>query len=407
MFKFGYKGINAAGKNVRSEIQATSLLQAKKKLREQNIFVQEIEQLKGKDGNRRAPSKFIPFKKVKVEDMALITRQLSTLLKANLPLVEALTTVQEQTENPYLAEVLTHVRDSVNEGVAFHKALEKYPHIFDKIFISMVEAGEASGALDNLLIRLAEFTEEQHELMSKIKGSMVYPLVMLLMTLVMLGILFVLVVPKIVSVFDSTPELTLEWYTLSVIQISSILVNQWYILLGGSFFAFMLFRTWKSTPSGEKIWDSTVLKMPLVGRLVRLIAISRFSRTLGVLLEGGVPILGALQIVKNVVNNHVLSQAIQKASENIREGESIATPLSMSRQFPIMVIHMIRVGEKTGELEPILVQVSDYYDFQVKNSLASLTSLIEPLMIVFMGCVIGSVVFSIMMPIFQLSNLGG
>ena len=402
MLKFRYKGINSEGKSVRDVISASSLNQAKKLLKEKKVFVESINEVASKK-----KTTFLATKKVKVEHISVMTRQLSTLIKANLPIVEAIDTVRQQIENPYLQEVLTQVAEEINEGIPLHKALGKHPHIFDSVYVSMVEAGEESGTLDVLLIRLAEFTEDQHSLLSKIKGAMLYPIIMFILTLLILGALFVMVIPKMVSIFDSTPELTLEWYTLAVIQISAFMVNQWPLIVLGMGFLFVLLNSWKSSSSGSKIWDRILLNLPIVGKIVQLIAISRFTRTLGTLLAGGVPILSSLKIVKNVVNNFVLASAIEQASSNIREGESIATPLSASTYFPPMVINMIRVGEKTGELEPALIQISDYYDFQVKNSLSSLTSIIEPLMIIFMGGIIGSIVFSIMLPIFQLSDLGG
>jgi general secretion pathway protein F len=299
------------------------------------------------------------------------------------------------------------IKNMVNEGSTLHKSLGKYPKIFDTMYVSMCEAGEMSGTLDVILIRLAEFKESQTELGAKVKSAMLYPILMLGFTALLLGVLFIYVIPKIVEVFEASPELKLPWYTVIVIDISGFLVNYWHILIGTTVGVYFVFNNWKSTPQGRAQWDSIYLKIPLIGKLARIVAVSRFTRTLSTLLNGGVPMLSAMGIVRNVVDNEVIAKAIDVGRENISEGESIAGPLKKSGQFPPIVIHMINIGEKTGELENMLLQVSDAYDFQVKTSIAGLTALLEPLMIIVMGCVIGIIVFAIMIPMFQLSSLGG
>jgi general secretion pathway protein F len=229
---------------------------------------------------------------------------------------------------------------------------------------------------------------------------------MLSFTMLLLGVLFVYVIPKIVTVFESSPELKLPWYTLVVIDASGFLVNYWHVLIISVAVSFFLFKNWKNTPKGRAQWDRIFLQIPVVGKLGRIVAVSRFTRTLSTLLTGGVPMLSAMGIVRNVVDNEVIAEAIDTGRLNISEGESIAGPLKKSGQFPPIVIHMINIGEKTGELENMLLQVSEAYDFQVKTSIAGLTSLLEPLMIIVMGCVIGIIVFAIMIPMFQLSSMG-
>jgi len=293
----------------------------------------------------------------------------------------------------------------VNEGVAFHKGLQKYPKIFNKVYVTMCEAGEASGTLDVILLRLAEFTEAENELNAKIKSAMLYPVIMVIFVNIMLAVMFIFVIPKMQAVFESA-ELELPWYTQLVIGISGFMVNYWWAILIGIVGSVFLFRNWKNSESGSKTWDKIVLKTPIVGKLARMIAVSRFTRTLATLLTGGVPMLQAMDIVKNVVGNSVLASAIEEARNNISEGESIALPLKRSGQFPPIVTHMINIGEKTGELENMLTQVSDSYDFQVKTQISGLTALLEPVMIIMMGGVIGVIVFSIMVPMFEMANLG-
>ncbi len=403
---FEYKGLNKSGKTVRGTVDVDNSRTARVKLKKEGIFVVDLKdkskasrKVKGKKGGHN--------KAVKVQDLSMMTRQLATLLKANVPLVDTLGAVSEQVENEMLSIVIAEIKNSVNEGGALYKAMERYPRIFDRIYVSMCEAGEMSGTLDVILLRLAEFTESQAELQAKVRSAMLYPLLMMVFTFGLLAALFIFVIPKIQTVFESSPNLTLPWYTVVVIDLSGIMVNYWLAIMIGIVAMVLGFKSWKRSDAGRVQWDAILLKLPVVGKLVRLIAVSRFTRTLSTLLTGGVPMLVAMGIVRNVVSNEVLAVAIDDARENISEGESIAGPLKKSGQFPPLVIHMINIGEKTGDLENMLNQVSEAYDFQVKTQVEGLTSLLEPAMIIMMGCVIGVIVFSIMIPMFELSNLGG
>jgi general secretion pathway protein F len=268
----------------------------------------------------------------------------------------------------------------------------------------MCEAGEMSGTLDVILLRLAEFTESQNELNAKIKSAMMYPVIMTIFTTGLLFVLFIYVVPKITDIFAQA-DMKLPWYTLAIISASDFLVDYWFILITVGIMGYFLFKNWKATEEGSAQWDSIILKLPVVGALARMIAVSRFTRTLSTLLAGGVPMLNAMDIVRNVVGNAVLAKAITEARNNISEGETIAGPMKKSNEFPPIVIHMINIGEKTGELEFMLSQVSESYDFQVKNRVQGLTSVMEPVMIVVMGIVVAIIVFAIMVPIFQMSDM--
>jgi general secretion pathway protein F len=403
---FEYRGLNKTGRNVRGTVDADNHRAAKAKLKKDGIFVTDIKD-KSKGARKAKGKKTGSNRGVKVSELSMMTRQLATLLKANIPLVDALSAVSEQVENPGLSEAVADIKNAVNEGGSFHKALAKYPKMFDRIYVSLCEAGEMSGTLDTILIRLAEFKEAQTALSAKVRSAMLYPIMMLGFTSILMGVLFIYVIPKIVTVFESSPELKLPWYTIVVIDISGFLVNYWHILIVSVIGIYLLFQNWKNTPAGRAHWDAIFLKLPLLGPLGRVVAVSRFTRTLSTLLNGGVPMLSAMTIVRNVVDNEVIARAIDGGRENISEGESIAGPLKKSGQFPPLVIHMINIGEKTGELENMLLQVSDSYDFQVKTKIEGLTSLLEPIMIIVMGCVIGVIVFAIMIPMFQLSSLGG
>jgi general secretion pathway protein F len=403
---FEYKGVNQTGKTVRSTIDADNAKSARMKLKKDGIFVTEIVD-KTRSQKKAIKSGQAKNKTVNVKDLSMMTRQLATLLKANVPLVESLGAVSEQVENEILSEALSDIKAAVNEGATLHKSMAKYPKIFNKIFVSMCEAGEMSGTLDVILIRLAEFTESQHELTSKVKSAMTYPVLIMIITLVLLMGLFIFVVPKIITIFESAPELILPWYTVMVFNFSGFLVDYWWFVIISFVLVGVVFNYWKNSTAGSVQWDQIRLKIPVVGKLSRTIAVSRFTRTLSTLLTGGVPMLGAMQIVRNVVSNEIIARAIDVARDNISEGESIAAPLKKSGQFPPLVIHMINIGEKTGELENMLTQVSDSYDFQVRNEVQNLSSLLEPIMIVVMGCVIFVIVFSIMVPMFDMLNLGG
>lgn len=403
---FEYKGLTKDGKTVKGVVDSENLRTARLKLKKDSIFVVDIKDKKRND-NKKTKGPQTAGKKVNVKDLSLMTRQLATLVRANIPLVDALTAVSEQVENPTLSEAIADCKNMVNEGSPLHKSLGKYPHVFNNIYISMVEAGEMSGSLDVILIRLAEFTEAQADLRAKVSSAMTYPIIMLTVTCALLGFLFIFLIPKMVSVFESNPQLVLPWYTVMIIDFSTILVNYWYIIVGVVVIAYLVFANWKKSPEGSKQWDAISLKLPVVGPVVRMVAVTRFTRTLSTLLNGGVPMLTALDIVRNVVDNHVLATAIDDARSNISEGETIAGPLKRSGQFPPIVIHMVNIGEKTGELENMLTQVSDAYDFQVKNKLEGLTGLMGPIVTVFMGIAIAMIVFAIMVPMFEMTNMAG
>lgn len=399
---FEYRGLNKKGSDVKGFIDADNVRTARTKLKKDGIFVTDIKDKKKAPAKKKSALS-IGKGGVPVKDLALMTRQLATLVKANIPLVDALNAVAEQTEHPALSMAIADCKNQVNEGSPFHKALSKYPHIFSKIYLSMAEAGEASGALDTILMRLAQFLEAAADLRQKLSAALTYPIIMLIVVMgVMLG-LFTFVIPQIVKIFEGFPELTLPWYTQVVIYVSDVFVAYWWIILGLLAISYFLFFSWKKTPTGAAQWDAISLKIPLFGPVVRMVAVARFTRTLATLLVGGVPMLQALEIVKNVVDNDVIAKAIEEARSNISEGESIAGPLKKSEQFPPLVIHMVNIGEKTGDLENMLTQVSDAYEFQVSAKIQSMTSLINPIITIIMGFIIFIVVISVVIPMMDLT----
>lgn len=343
------------------------------------------------------------FERISVAEIALITRQLATLLKSGITLIDALGALVDQVETDKLKKVFGAIKGAVNEGSSLAGAMGQHPEVFGMLYISMIRAGEASGALDQVLIRLADFTEAQARLESKVTSAMMYPAIMTGVGGIIMMILFVVVIPRITKIFDQVKaELPIQ--TKFLIFVADAIKGYWWLLMIMAGLIVWSFRRWKKSKTGRAIWDRFTLKAPLVGSIVRLVAVARFSRTLATLLRAGVPVLNALDIVKDVLNNVRLAEVVADAREAIREGESIADPLKRSKEFPPIVVHMIATGEKSGQLEQMLESVADNYDFQVDQKVERLTTLIEPLMIVGMGAAVAFVVFSILVPILQLSQ---
>lgn len=404
---YEYQGIDAKGKKTSGIVDADNEKAGRLKLRKSGIFTTDIylEGTKRKmslGGGRESKSSF--FQTVKIAEKAHMVRQLATLLGAGIPLVESLAALQDQLENPLLKKAISQIKERVIEGRRFGDAMKAFPKIFDNLDISMMQAGEASGAMEQVLLRLADFKEAQSKLTSKVRGALMYPLIMSIVGFSMTMYLLVSVVPKIVQMFKDS-KAVLPVPTRILMTASDFAQSYWYLILltiAGSIFAF---KKYLKTPAGRLRFDSYSLKAPIFGDLVRKIAISRFSRTLATLLRSGVQLLAALDIVKNVVNNVVLAEAIETTQKSVKEGESITEPLRRSGQFPPMVLHMMAVGEKTGSLESMLEKVANNYDGEVDTVVGTLTTLLEPVMILVMGGVVAFIVLSIMLPILKMSNL--
>lgn len=405
---FEYKALNSAGKSVRGMIEADSSKTARLKLKKNNLMITEIHEKSAgaKKGKSSAASGGSLFSSISTNDVSAVTRQLATLVKANIPLVDAFSALVDQTDNERMKIVLSTIRADVNEGSALAKALSKHPKVFSNIFVNMVEAGESSGTMPLVLLRLADFLESQVRLKNKISSAMLYPLLMMLAAGGMLIGILVGVIPKIVKIFESMNK-PMPTQTKMLIILSDFISNYWWLVLAVVIFSYMSFKKYINTPRGRKRWDSFLLKMPVIGPLIRMLAVARFSNTMATLLTGGVPIIVAMNIVKNIVNNTLIAEAIVNARENITEGQNIAEPLKRSRQFPPLVIHMIAIGEKTGELPQMLQNVSATYEEQVSVKIDGLTALLEPALIIFMGLVVGGIVMSVFVPLIQLNNISG
>lgn len=415
MPNFSYQGINNQGKNTSGVIDADSEKGARIKLRKIGIFPTVI----GLEGRiKKGPSgsggfslnanvdigKY--FQKITDKDLATMSRQLATLVGAHIPIVDAFSALVEQTTNPKLKGILVDVKEKIMQGGRLSDALALYPDTFSSIFISMISAGEASGALDIVLDRLATLTEKASALKSKIKGAMMYPLIMSLVGAALMSFLLIYVVPKVTKIFEDQ-KATLPLPTQLLMWVSHGLADYWYVALLLVAAIYFGFKKFLATPKGRHYYDTFSLKIPIFGNLFKLVAVSRFARTLSTMLGSGVELLKAMDIVKNIMDNTLLIEAVENTKNSVREGESIAEPLKRSGFFPPLVTHMISIGEKTGQLETMMVRVADTYDQQVDNTVGTLTTLLEPLMILVMGGVVGFIVMSILLPILQLNDIGG
>lgn len=407
MAVYEYRGIAVAtGKPVRGIRDAENPKVLRAVLRKDGILLTlATEEAAAKA--KRARSGIDPFKvfrRVSSAEVAMTTRQLATLVRAGIPLVGSLTALIDQVEKEELKTVLSRVREKVNEGTSFAKALEQYPRIFPSLYVNMVAAGEASGTMEQVLERLADFMEAQSRLKGKVTAALVYPALMVLIGTALIGFLMVAVIPKVTAIFESMDR-ALPWYTQLLITISNFAASYWWLIATVAGLGIWGFQKWRSTKEGRLKWDTFTLRVPIFGPLIQMVAVARFAKTLATLLASGVPLLKAMDIVKNVLENALLENVVLEATGSIREGESIAEPLRRSGQFPPIVTHMIAVGEKSGQLEQMLENVADAYDSQVETRVQALTSLLEPLMILVMGVAVGFIAVSILMPLIQMNEV--
>ncbi len=405
MAVFEYKGILVAtGKGTQGLRDAENVKALRAQLRKDGVLLTTATEEKSQ---KLAEPKGFSLKRFfehpSVADVAIMTRQLATLVKAQIPLFEALSALIEQTEKEGLRRALTNVRDAVREGTAFADALMAHPTIFPDLYVNMVRAGESSGTLDAVLLRLTSFLEGQAKLRGKVSSALAYPILMMLIATVMISVLMTSVVPKVTSIFASMHK-ALPWYTQCLIWFSDFASNFWWLVLLLTFGGTAWFRRWKRTVEGRLAWDRLTLRAPLFGPLVMMVAISRFTRTLATLLAAGVALLPAMAIVRNVLGNAALEKVVETAAGSIREGQSIAEPLKASGYFPPLVTHMIAIGERSGQLEEMLENVAEAYDTAVDARVQLLTSLLEPIIIVIMGGAVGFIAFSILMPLIQMSS---
>jgi general secretion pathway protein F len=411
---YAYRGLNEKGRNVGGIIDADSPKGARIKLRRSGIFPTDVNETRdpGGGGGAKSPSAASRlnidlsglFERITPQDLALMTRQLATLVGAGLPLVECLGALVEQVDSPRQKKILSQVRERVVEGGNLADAMKAHPAVFNDLYVNMVRAGEASGALDLVLVRLAEYTERSAALRAKVRSALTYPVFMGIASSAILFFLLSYVVPKVTRIFEET-HAQLPTVTLVLLAISGFLSNYWWLIVAVVLFAIIAIRVSIRTPAGRLRFDKFTLRIPYFGKVLKKVALARFARTLSTLLLGGIPLLQSLDIVRHVVSNLVLSNAIEDGRNSIREGHSVADPLKKSGLFPPLLVHMIAVGEKSGELESMLARAADAYDGEVEASVSALSSIMEPMLVIFMGGVVLFIVMAILLPIFELNQL--
>jgi general secretion pathway protein F len=403
---FEYEALNSAGKAMRGIIDAESARAARTKLRVQGFFPTQIrEEAIAADEKAASPNIFSFLSgRIKAKDLALASRQLATLMEAGIPLTSSLSALIEQLGNPLLRKTFTQIRERVREGTNLADALSLQSKIFSPLFCGMVRAGEMSGSLALTLSRWADFSEHQVALTQRIRAAMTYPIFMFVIGLGVLFFLMSFVVPTVTKIFSDVGQ-SLPLPTLILISVSSFLNRFWWLLLGGLILLGFWLKRYLRSESGALVWDRLKLKLPLTGDIHRQLVISRWSRTLGTLLTGGLPLLQALEISQGVVENRIVKKALSEAREGIREGEELAYTLKQSGLFPSLVLEMVAVGEKSGELGKMLEKVASILENEIETALRSRMSLLEPVMILLMGLGVGFIALSVLLPILEMSQI--
>lgn len=396
---YNYRVRDRQGKVITGKLEADNEAAVSQRLREMGYFVIGVEEERIPITKREIR---ILKPKVKPKDITVFTRQFATMINAGLPLVKCLSILSQQTESPVLTEVITDVQHEVEMGRSLSEALSKHPKIFKDLYTSMVKAGEIGGVLDDVLLRIATTLESEDEIRRRIKSAMTYPAAMFAISILLLFVMLIFVVPIFEKMFRDMGA-TLPFLTRIIVNISHFLASwKGLILLALVVAGIVYLRRWLKTPAGRRRLDSLKLRLPVFGTLFHKMALSRFSRTLGTLVASGVPILQALEITSSTVGNVLVAEAVDNVRAGVKEGESIAKPLGQSPLFPPMVTQMLAIGEETGALDTMLNKVSDFYDSEVAATVEALTSLLEPMLIVFLGLVVGTIVISLYMPIFSL-----
>lgn len=404
MAVFEYQAIaRESGKKVKGLIDADSAAAARRKLREQSLFPTKIGESFGQAAAGKAEDQSIDISRVTTRDLSLATRQLAVLLNAGMPLVEALGALLEQTSRAKLRKAMFDVRDRVREGVSLADGLSGHPRIFGTLYVNMVRAGEASGALEKVLYRLADILEHQARMRAKVLSTLAYPTFMALFAVAIITFLMVVIVPRITALFQRQDQV-LPKLTQIMIGTSHFVGSYWYFLVGLVVGAFLLWRWYISKPAGRLRWDRFVLSLPLLGQLRLKLICGRFSRTLGTMLESGLTVMKSLEVVNSVIQNAHIELAMENVKAGVRRGRDLAAPMKEAAVFPPMLIHMVELGQRSGEIESMLLKVADTYDEDVQITVDALVSLLEPIIIIVMGIFVGLLVLSILLPILNMST---
>jgi type IV pilus assembly protein PilC len=396
MATFVFKAMDLAGAKATGEVEAESKQRVADQLKSRGLIVLDI---KDKSGSKELK---LPFgNKVKATDLTIMTRQLSTMVSSGMTILRSLYVLEAQTENPALTAVLVDIRKDVEAGLPLSDAFERHPKVFSPLFVAMTRAGETGGLLESSLIRIADQLESEDALRRQVKSAMVYPTVVMIFAMVVLLALVAFIVPVFVGVFKQFGG-SLPAITQVTVGMSHVVTHQWYLLIGGTVGTVWAFRKWKSSHKGRGQWDKLRLRIPFkIGDIVQKIALARWSRTLSALVTAGVPLLQALDITAKTAGNRVIEDAMGAVIESVTRGGTISGPLKDAPVFPSMVVHMLGVGEETGAMDQMLSKIADFYEDQVEASVKSLTSILEPVMLVVVGGIVGFIVVSMYMPLFK------
>jgi type IV pilus assembly protein PilC len=396
MATFVFKAMDLAGAKATGEVEAESKQRVADQLKSRGLIVLDI---KDKSGSKELK---LPFgNKVKATDLTIMTRQLSTMVSSGMTILRSLYVLEAQTENPALTAVLVDVRKDVEAGLPLSDAFERHPKVFSPLFVAMTRAGETGGLLESSLIRIADQLESEDALRRQVKSAMVYPTVVMVFAMVVLLALVAFIVPVFVGVFKQFGG-NLPKITQVTVMMSKVVTHQWYLLIGGTVGTVWGFRKWKSSHKGRGQWDKLRLRIPFkIGDIVQKIALARWSRTLSALVTAGVPLLQALDITAKTAGNRVIEDAMGAVIDSVTRGGTISGPLKDAPVFPSMVVHMLGVGEETGAMDQMLSKIADFYEDQVEASVKSLTSILEPVMLVVVGGIVGFIVVSMYMPLFK------
>ena len=397
---YAYKVRDRRGTLITGEIVSESQDLVLAKLREQHYIPLEV---KAKSRGLQREFRILP-QKAKLKDLSVFSRQFATMVNSGLPLLRTLAILEEQTQGKYLAKVVGEMRLDVEKGVSLSAAMAKHPRAFNELFVSMVRAGETAGTLDSVLLRLADTIEREVSLRRQIKSAMTYPIVVASLVVIILSAMLIFVVPTFKDLYKQLGG-TLPLATRILVGLSDVVRGYFLIVVGLIVAGVWLFRRWIKTEKGRMAFDRFKLRIPVFGPLVHKTALSRFARTLSVLNHAGVPILQSLEIVQDTVNNSVVAAAVKDLQAGVKEGESLATPLSRHRVFPAMVVQMMAVGEETGALDTMLEKIANFYDEEVAATVESLTSLIEPVLIATVGGAVGLIVIALYLPTFRIFEL--
>ena len=400
MSTFKYVAKNKDSRTVAGKIAADNKTAVIEELRKREFVIISIDEIK----EAVAKQKTFRSKKVKADEIVIFSRQLATMVDAGIPIMQAIDALQEQVTHPTFKRVLISIRDDIQHGNSLSAAFAKHPAVFDSLYVNMIKVGETGGVLSKILDRISSYLEKTLRLKRKVQAALIYPIVVVCMAVIITVILLVKVVPTFAGIYASFNR-ELPAMTQLLITISNILRHYLLFLVGGIVVIVVGLKQWHKTPQGALIIDRSVLRLPIFGSLLRKVAISRFSRTLATLIQSGVPILESLEIVGKTIGNRLLELVVEDVKTSVREGESLAAPLSKSGVFPPMVTRMIGIGEKSGQMEKMLLKIAEFYDDQVDAAVDGLTSIIEPLIIGFLGIVIGFIVIALFLPIITITQI--